>query len=61
MTAPTGENLAPYLTGFLAVLSVIWMVSSTSYLSLTSEWKRTEFERCQGLMMGPYVMAKSSS
>ncbi|WP_145351977.1 ATP-binding cassette domain-containing protein [Roseimaritima multifibrata] len=60
VASPTVENgLRSHLVGFLSVLSVIWMAASASHLSFTSTFKRTQFERLQGLNAYSLLLAKT--
>ncbi|MBV08517.1 hypothetical protein [Rubinisphaera sp.] len=50
---------APYLVTFLCSLSFIWLAASNSYLSLTNEWERIQYEKNQGLSPYLYLLSKS--
>lgn len=61
IVSPTGDDheLQPYLVAFLCSLSFIWIAASNSYLSLTSEWNRIQYEIDQGLFPYLYLLSKS--
>jgi ABC-type multidrug transport system ATPase subunit/pimeloyl-ACP methyl ester carboxylesterase len=61
VVSPAGDESqqTPYLVTFLCSLSFIWIAASNSNLCLTSEWKRIQFEKDQGLFPYLYLLSKS--